>query len=84
MSWGRTYDSLQAFREDRPIYEYGQPDGAQLEAAKGAANIIIAVGAVGIEGLHDLRIRIAAHSNIDRKPLPGYANDMLTVAVEQK
>jgi hypothetical protein len=57
---------------------------AQLAAAKEAAKLLIASGAVGPDDGRVFIVDLHGHGNIDHQPAPGWANDAVSVHVRSE
>lgn len=56
----------------------------QLAAAKEAAKALIASGAVGPDDGRVFLVSLHGHGNMDHQPVPGWANDDITVNVRSE
>ena len=56
----------------------------QLAAAKAAAKSLIASGAVGPDDGRMFIVDLHGHGNTDHQPVPGWANDAVTVSVRSE
>ncbi len=56
----------------------------QLAAAKEAAKALIASGAVGPDDGRVFIVSLNGHGNTDHQPVPGWANDMVSVNVRSE
>ena len=56
----------------------------QFAAAKEAAKALIASGAVGPDDGRVFIVNLNGHGNTDHQPVPGWANDMVSVSVRSE
>lgn len=85
MSWSLSYQSLEAFEDDRPTYATNDlsPEAMeQVSEARLMARAIVESGAVGVR--KDFFISLSGHANPSHEPTSGWANDCIAVNVSQK
>jgi hypothetical protein len=87
MSWSRSYDSRENFANDVPQYPspIATGDGVQeqIATARAAAQQVIDSGVVGGTD-KDFSVNLSGHSNPGHEPAPSWANDCLTISINQK
>lgn len=86
MSWGTSFETRDAFKNDTPASPVDQSVPGvkeQYEAARTAAEGLLASGVVGDDS-REMRVYLSGHANPNHAPTSGMVNDSITVNVSQK
>lgn len=89
MSWSastivqRGENAYDAFENVGPTGQEGEHVDEAFEAALEAAHDLLASGSFGSES-REYTVSLSGHANPDHAPVSGWANDCVTVSIQQK